>query len=100
MTTEAMQPRRPKALKTLSYGDKVYKHRGILAKPHTVLLDEKRNILRLCISRIVASDYDRSGNMRVVIEWRDGSTEEIRLWPKSKNNFWSYLDNVKLGKKG
>lgn len=45
MTTEAMQPRRPKALKTLSYGDKVYKHRGILAKPHTVLLDEKRNIL-------------------------------------------------------
>lgn len=45
MSTISMQPIKPRTLKTLSSGDKLYKHRNILAKPHAVLLDEKCNTL-------------------------------------------------------
>lgn len=43
--TQCMRPIKPKILKTLSYGDKVYKYRNVLAKPQAVLLDEKNNTL-------------------------------------------------------
>lgn len=45
MNSEAMRPRRPRILKTLSNGDKFYKRHNILAKPKAVLLDEKHNTL-------------------------------------------------------
>lgn len=52
--------------------------------------DERRNVLTLFIDRIEASDYNRAGDMRLAVIWRDGKQDEIQLWHKSHASHWSF----------
>ncbi len=55
--------------------------------------DEHRNVLSLFIKSIEATDYSRSGDMRLIIQWRDGNSDEIKIWHKSKAPHWT-VENV------
>jgi hypothetical protein len=58
--------------------------------------DERRNVLALFIDRIEASDYNRAGDMRLAVFWRDGSQDEIQLWHKSHASHWSVENAERL----
>jgi hypothetical protein len=55
--------------------------------------DERRNILAMCIRKIEATDYNRAGDLRLIVTWRDGSSNEILFWHKPHGNHWT-IENV------
>ena len=60
----------------------------------------RRRLLSLFIERIEASDYSRSGNMRLTIHWRDWQSApptemQIGRMP-SRSSFWSIIEIEKL----
>jgi hypothetical protein len=50
---------------------------------------ERRNVLELFIQEIEASDYKRSGEMKLRITWKDGSSESIEIWHKPHAAHWT-----------
>jgi hypothetical protein len=57
--------------------------------------DERRNVLGLFIERIEASEYSRSGAMKLMVFWKDRTSEEITLWHKPKAKHWT-RENVNI----
>ncbi len=55
--------------------------------------DEHRNVLSIFIDRIEATDYNRAGDMRLIVSWRDKSQDTIQVWHKPHSKHWT-VENV------